>query len=56
MQLLKVFLSSTCYDLGVLRETIGGHIKALGHEAIMSEDSIYYESYKPGSMSRFSTS
>lgn len=47
MQLLKVFLSSTCYDLGVLRETIGGHIKALGHEAIMSEDSIYYESYKP---------
>ncbi len=46
MQLLKVFLSSTCYDLGILRETIGTHIKALGHEAIMSEDSIYYESHK----------
>ena len=47
MQLLKVFLSSTCYDLGILRETIGVHIKALGHEAIMSEESIYYESHKP---------
>ena len=43
MQLLKVFLSSTCYDLGVLRETIGGHINALVYEAITSEDSISYE-------------
>lgn len=47
MQLLKVFLSSTCYDLGILRETIGAYIKVLGHEAIMSEESIYYESHKP---------
>lgn len=47
MHLLKVFLSSTCYDLGILRETIGKYIKQLGHEAVMSETSIYYEAHKP---------
>lgn len=51
MHLLKVFLSSTCYDLSILRETIGKHIKQLGHEAVMSETSIYYEAHKPMELS-----
>lgn len=47
MQLTKIFVSSTCYDMVILRENIGGLIRSLGHEAVMSEDSIYYESHKP---------
>ncbi len=33
----KVFISSTCYDLSVLRSELRNFITALGHEPIMSE-------------------
>lgn len=45
MGLLKVFVSSTCYDLKVVREVVGSFIDELGHEPIMCESNIYYKQY-----------
>lgn len=45
MGLLKVFVSSTCYDLKAVREVIGNFITELGHEPIMCESNIYYKQY-----------
>lgn len=33
----KIFISSTCYDLSVLRSELRNFIKSLGHEPIMSD-------------------
>lgn len=35
---LKIFVSSTCYDLSVVRDQLRQFIQALGHEPVMSED------------------
>lgn len=45
MGLLKIFVSSTCYDLKAVREVIGNFITELGHEPIMCESNIYYKQY-----------
>lgn len=37
MAKLRVFVSSTCYDLGVIRSELRPFITALGHEPIMSD-------------------
>lgn len=37
MASLKVFISSTCYDLGMVRSELRNSISNLGHEPIMSE-------------------
>lgn len=37
MALTKVFVSSTCYDLSVLRAELRNFIKSLGHEPVMSD-------------------
>lgn len=37
MALLKVFVSSTCYDLGMVRAELRGFISNFGHEPVMSE-------------------
>ncbi len=37
MALLKVFISSTCYDLGMVRAELRNFIINLGHEPIMSD-------------------
>ncbi|KTF15339.1 hypothetical protein ATS76_17565 [Pseudoalteromonas sp. 10-33] len=34
---LRVFVSSTCYDLGVVRSELRPFIKSLGHEPVMSD-------------------
>lgn len=34
---LKIFVSSTCYDLSVVRSQIRGFVQEFGHEPIMSE-------------------
>lgn len=37
MARLKVFVSSTCYDLGIVRSQVRGYIKQLGHDPVMSD-------------------
>ena len=37
MALLKVFVSSTCYDLGMVRAELRGFISNFGHDPVMSE-------------------
>lgn len=37
MAVLKVFISSTCYDLSMVRSELRGFISNLGHEPVMSE-------------------
>jgi hypothetical protein len=37
MAVLKVFVSSTCYDLGMVRAELRGFISNFGHEPVMSE-------------------
>lgn len=37
MSNLKIFLSSTCYDLSHAREVLKGHIESLGHTSILSD-------------------
>lgn len=37
MALLKVFVSSTCYDLGMVRAELRNFIINLGHEPVMSD-------------------
>lgn len=37
MARLRVFVSSTCYDLGVLRNQLRAFIEAQGHEPVMSD-------------------
>ncbi len=37
MAKLRIFVSSTCYDLGVIRSELRPFITALGHEPIMSD-------------------
>jgi len=37
MALLKVFVSSTCYDLGMVRAELRNFISNLGHEPVMSD-------------------
>ena len=38
MPALKIFVSSTCYDLDEIRDRLGKFMLALGHEPIMSEN------------------
>src|ERR1700744_36341 len=37
MAQLKVFISSTCYDLSIVRSQLRGFILELGYEPVMSE-------------------
>ena len=37
MAKLKVFVSSTCYDLNIVRSQVRSYIKGLGHEPVMSD-------------------
>ncbi|MEZ0612006.1 DUF4062 domain-containing protein [Fibrella sp. WM1] len=37
MALLKAFVSSTCYDLNILRTQLRAYLQSLGHEPIMSD-------------------
>ena len=37
MAKLRIFVSSTCYDLGVIRSELRPFITALGHEPVMSD-------------------
>ncbi|WP_051534722.1 DUF4062 domain-containing protein [Deefgea rivuli] len=37
MAKLKVFVSSTCYDLSTVRSQVRGYIKLLGHDPVMSD-------------------
>lgn len=37
MALLKVFVSSTCYDLNIVRTQLRSYIQTLGHEPVMSD-------------------
>ncbi len=37
MAKLKVFVSSTCYDLNIVRSQVRSYIKQLGHEPVMSD-------------------
>ena len=37
MAKLRIFVSSTCYDLGVIRSELRPFIIALGHEPVMSD-------------------
>ena len=37
MKIPKIFVSSTCYDLNIVRSQLRGFIKRLGYEPIMSE-------------------
>ncbi|GEO05959.1 hypothetical protein AAE02nite_36230 [Adhaeribacter aerolatus] len=37
MALLKVFVSSTCYDLNIVRGQLRASLQALGHEPVMSD-------------------
>ncbi|MGV1021034.1 DUF4062 domain-containing protein [Empedobacter falsenii] len=37
MALLKAFVSSTCYDLNIVRTQLRGFLNILGHEPVMSE-------------------
>lgn len=37
MAALKVFVSSTCYDLGIVRAELREFLQNLGHEPLMSE-------------------
>jgi len=37
MAKLKVFVSSTCYDLSIVRSQVRSYIKQLGHEPVMSD-------------------
>ena len=37
MAALKIFVSSTCYDLGIVRAQLRSFLINLGHEPIMSE-------------------
>lgn len=37
MAKLKVFVSSTCYDLNIVRSQVRSYIKLLGHDPIMSD-------------------
>lgn len=45
MELLSIFVSSTCQDLKVVRESIGNCICELGHRPIMCEKNLYYKQY-----------
>ncbi|MBW0434913.1 DUF4062 domain-containing protein [Leptospira yasudae] len=38
MAIPKVFISSTCYDLNDVRDSLSGFIKSLGYEPILSEN------------------
>lgn len=41
---LKVFISSTCYDLSILRSSLRTFIKSLGYEPVMSDyDDVVYD-------------
>lgn len=37
MALLKVFVSSTCYDLNIVRTQLRAYLQTLGHEPVMSD-------------------
>lgn len=37
MALLKAFVSSTCYDLNIVRSELRAYLQALGHEPVMSD-------------------
>lgn len=37
MSLLKVFVSSTCYDLNIVRNELRSYLQTLGHEPVMSD-------------------
>ena len=37
MALLKVFVSSTCYDLNIVRTQLRAYLQSLGHEPVMSD-------------------
>ncbi|MCX2836137.1 DUF4062 domain-containing protein [Microbulbifer thermotolerans] len=37
MARLKVFVSSTCYDLSIVRSQVRSYIKQLGHDPVMSD-------------------
>ena len=37
MAQLKVFVSSTCYDLGMVRAELRNYLINLGHDPIMSD-------------------
>lgn len=37
MAALRVFVSSTCYDLSVIRSQLRQFIECLGHEPVMSD-------------------
>ena len=37
MSALRVFISSTCYDLGIARESLRKFIVSLGYEPVMSD-------------------
>lgn len=37
MALLKAFVSSTCYDLNIVRTQLRSYLQALGHEPVMSD-------------------
>ena len=37
MAKLKVFVSSTCYDLSIVRSQVRSYIKQLGHDPVMSD-------------------
>ena len=37
MAIPRVFVSSTCYDLGEIREAIGGFCEGFGFEAVLSD-------------------
>lgn len=37
MSKVRIFVSSTCFDLAAVREDLRGHIIALGHEPLLSE-------------------
>ncbi len=37
MALLKVFVSSTCYDLNIVRTQLRAYLASLGHEPVMSD-------------------
>ena len=43
MNQLEVFISSTCYEMGNIRETLKNCIEMMGHKAVMCE-SMYYAS------------
>lgn len=41
---LKVFISSTCYDLGVIRSQLKSFIEKMGYDPILSEyNDVFYD-------------